>query len=365
MTMQRDPARRSRRRWLATLPVAALIAAACAGSTPASVPATDGAPATGSPGAGGEMVTLNIRLNPSNGAVAVAQEEGLFADLNLNVEYTLVGYGESAQLFLASDDPIGHESPWEVARFNSEGEDIVFFSTSAALNFWNGVIIRDEDTGTYAEIDDLFGKKLGHPGFGTGTWQAFEILMKTLYDVDATTEFELVQADPGALLGLLETGEIDAALNFAGQAATAMASDEFELLFSFTEAWQEAEGQPLTINGLIARREWIESNVDVARRFVEGSEAGLQWIKDNPDEFRPDGKYAEWAAGEGWHRDEETTNLIIDLLQDGEWYLSHEQYTQEWVDSTYEFVQQGEGVFADEVPPKEEVYFDPARLQGG
>lgn len=347
---------------LASIAVAAMLVIACGAPAGTAAPSQPNGSAPASAGSGGEAVTLNIRLNPSNVAVAVAQEEGLFE--NLNVDYTLVGYGESAQLFLASDDPIGHESPWEVARFISEGEDIVFFSTSAALNFWNGVIIRDADSGEYADIEDLFGKKLGHPGFGTGTWQAFDILMQTLYGVDAETQFELVQADPGALLGLLETGEIDGALNFAGQSATAMASDTFDLLFSFTEAWQEAEGQPLTINGLIARRDWLEDNVDVAKRFIAGSEAGLQWMKDNPDEFRPDGKYAEWTAGEGWHRDEATTDLIIDRLQAGEWYLSHDQYTQEWIDSTYEFVEQGEGVFAETVPPKDEVYFDPALLEG-
>lgn len=338
----------------------ALVACGAPAASPAAPPA-GATPGDESPAeTAGEVPTVTVRLNPSQVATAVAQEEGLFE--NLNVDYTRVGYGESAPLFLANDDPIGFESPWEVARFRSEGENISYFGTAAALNFWNGVIIRAEDADTYQSIEDLVGKKLGHPGFGTGTWQAFEIIAQAVNGIDAQSEFELVQADPGALLGLLETGEIDAALNFAGQAATAMASDDFELLYSFTTAWQEAEGQPLIINGIIGRRDWLEENTDAACRFLEGTDRGVQWMKDNPEEFMPGGKYADWVEGEGWFSSEETNEFIVDLLEDGEWYFTQDLYTDEWVNSVYEFVQQGEGVFAEEVPPMEEVFFMPDEL---
>jgi hypothetical protein len=53
-----------------------------------------------------EVDTVVMRLNPSQVAVAVAQDQGCYEDLNLNVDYTQVGYGESAALFLAGDDPV-------------------------------------------------------------------------------------------------------------------------------------------------------------------------------------------------------------------------------------------------------------------
>lgn len=333
---------------LSLLAISAVLVAGCVGPL---APATSG---TGTP-------TVEVRLNPSQVATAVAQEEGLFE--NLNVKYTKVGYGESAALFLANRDAIGFESPWEVARFRAEGEDISFFGTAGALNFWNGVIIRKADADKYKSIKDLVGKKLGQPGFGSGTWQAFEIIAKSVDGIDAKTQFQLVEADPGALLGLLQKGEIDAALNFAGQAATAMASDEFELLYSFTRTWEKATGQPLIINGVIGRRDFLEKNPDVARRFIEGTNRGVQWMKEHPEALRPGGKYADWTRGEGWHRDAATTDLIVKLLQDGKWYFTQDLYTNAWVDSTYQFIQQGKGVLAPEVPPKDEVFFLPERLQ--
>lgn len=308
-----------------------------------------------------EVYDLEMRLSPSNVAFAIAQDKGLFDGINL--EYSPVGYDESISLFVAGDSPVGQESAWEAARLRSEGEDIVFFGLPSALSFYSGLIVRAEDADTYQSLSDLEGKKVGHPGFGTGTWAAFEIIAKSLYGMDARTDFEPVEGGPGALLGLLETGEIDATINFTGQTATALTRpDDFKILLNFTEEWERDHGQPLTITGLMARGPWLEENTDVARRLVEGADRGLQWMKDNTDAFRPGGEYADFVAGEGWLADDETNEKIIELLLAGEYYLSADTYSQEWIDSMYEFIQQGEGVLADEIPPKEEIFFPPERL---
>ena len=343
---------------VSVLTAGALAVTACNPAGVATSPSPSGASSGTAAGSGsGEVYNLRMRLTPSGAPWVVAQEEGLFDRINL--EYELVGYGESAQLFLAGQDPVGQESPWEAARFQAEGEDILYFGTPGALNFYSGLIIRSEDATEYETLTDLKGKKLGHPGFGTGTWQAFEIIAKANYGLDARTDFQPVEADPGALLGLLQTGEIDGTINFTGQTATSLTRPDFEVILNFSEEWVDSNGQPLVINGPMARREWLDENTDVARRLVEGVDRGLQWMKDNPEEFLEDGKYAHIVEGEGWFADEATTEKIHELLLEGKWYLSADQYTQEWVESVYEFIQQGEGVFADEIPPMEDVFYLP------
>ena len=343
---------------MAPLAISAIfIAGACSGGGGGSAAPSGAASPDASAGSGGDVYQLHMRMTPSNAAWVVAQEEGLFDRIDL--DYELVGYGESAQLFLAGEDPVGQESPWEAARFQSEGEDISYFGTPSALNFYSGLIIQSANADTYKTLTDLRGKKLGHPGFGTGTWQAFEIIAKANYGMDARTDFVPVEADPGALLGLLQTGEIDATINFTGQTATSLTRPEFAVILNFSEEWQTSHGQPLVINGPMARRSWLDENTDVARRLVAGVDAGLQWMKDNPDAFREGGKYAHIVEGEGWFTDEATTDKVHELLQAGTWYLKADQYTQEWVDSVYEFISQGKGVFADEIPPKDKVFYLP------
>jgi ABC-type nitrate/sulfonate/bicarbonate transport system substrate-binding protein len=292
-------------------------------------------------------------------AWVVAQEEGLFE--NIDLDWELVGYGESAQLFVAGTDPVGQESPWEAARFQSEGDDISYFGTAGALNFFNGIVIRTEDADKYKELPDLKGQKFGIPGFGTGSYQAFEIIAASIYNMNAREDLELIEADPGALVGLLETGEIDAMINFTGQTALAVTQpDVYTMIVNFSDLWKETHGANLVINGPMARREWLDANTDVARRLVEGVDKGVQWLKDHPETIdNPDGKYAYITEGEGWYQTPETTELIMGMFLDGTYYYTSDLYTQEWVDGVQEFIDLGKGVFADEIPPKDKTFYLP------
>jgi ABC-type nitrate/sulfonate/bicarbonate transport system substrate-binding protein len=339
--------RRLPRLVLAITALSALIAAGCAG---ASSPSPD-------------VYSLHMRMTPSNVAWVVAQEEGLFEGIDLDWE--LVGYGESAQLFVAGTDPVGQESPWEAARFQAEGDIIAYFGTAGALNFFNGVIVRTEDAEKYKEVPDLVGQKFGIPGFGSGTYQAFEIIANSIWGINAREDFELIEADPGALVGLLETGEIDAMINFTGQTALALTQPEvYTSILNTSDLWKEEHGANLVINGPMARREWLDENQDVAKRLLEGVDAGVQWLKDNPETIdNPDGKYANITEGEGWYQTPETTELIMDLFQNGEYYFTNDLYTQEWIDGVYEFIELGKGVFADEIPAKDSVFYYPTKSE--
>lgn len=340
--MQRTRTTRWPRVVLGLTAIAALAVAACQGG------------ASPTP----EVYSLHMRMTPSNVAWVVAQEEGLFE--NIDLDWELVGYGESAQLFVAGTDPVGQESPWEAARFQAEGDDIVYFGTAGALNFFNGIVIRTEDKDKYKTLNDLEGQKFGIPGFGTGSYQAFEIIANSIYDMNAREDLDLIEADPGALVGLLETGEIEAMINFTGQTALAVTQpDVYTMIVNFSDLWKETHGANLVINGPMARREWLDANTDVARRLVEGVDKGVQWLKDNPTTLDKGGKYAYITEGEGWYQTEATTAFIKDMFLKGEYYYTADLYTQEWIDGVYEFIQLGKGVFADEIPTIDKVFYTP------
>ena len=302
---------------------------------------------------GDEVEVVEMLIDPSGTAIHVAHTEGLFD--GCDVDLTEVGYGEVGSLFVAGTSPLTLIAPHEVANEISLGEDMIFLSTAGALNFINGLAVRDEDAGTYQSIPDLQGETIGIPGFGSGTWAAFEGLVSSAYGLNAREDFNIVEASPGALLGLLEGGEIEAALLFSGGTAGAMASDDFVRLTSFSEAWQAETGQILTSTGIAARTDWFNDNQDLAACLIRGFDAGVQWMMDNPDEWAEDGKYADRADGEGWLSSPEVNELIRGELAAGNWYQSHDLYTQEWIDSTYRF---GESTFTGEgdMPAIDEVF---------
>jgi ABC-type taurine transport system substrate-binding protein len=344
---------------VAVLPLA-LGVAACGSSD-------DGAGASDGGGGGGGTAkagvpTVNIAITASEMPVAVAADQGLFK--GVNVKYQTVGFDAKTPIFLKdSSMPITELSPVEVAQEIAKGEDIQYFSTTTGLYFWNGIVVRAQDAGKYKTIADLKGKKIGQPGFATGTWGAFAGLSKSLYGLNAKTDFNLVTADPGALLGLLQAGKIDAALTFAGQAATGLASPKFHLMAGLGPLWQQKTGQAPMVDGLVARTSWLKQNPEIAKNIVAGVDAGVDWMKAHPEEFAKGGKYEKLAEDDGWLTDAPTTAEIVKLLKAGQWYAKSDLYTPAWIDSNYKFAALALEATGDKVPTKAQLFAAPGAAQ--
>ena len=321
-------------------------------------------PSGGPTGSGGVPV-IQILGSPDAVALQVAHDMHFFS--GVDVQVTRVGYGDQNNLFLAGDLPVDQGmAPWEVAQFVGQGEHFKFFNTVGGLNMWNGVIVRAADASKYQTIKDLEGKKLGIPGFGTGTWAAFTVLAKSQYGIDdAKTAFQVVTADPGALLGLLEKGEIDGALEFASQTLTGFAqADKFKTIFSFTQEWQQAHNQPMLISGLAARTDWLDAHPDLAKAIVQGTQKALDWMKQHPDQLAKEGSpYADWFNSQGVLTNPQTAQKVDDLISSGTYYMGSDVYTQAWIDSMYDFIKAGVGPLVDKLPAKEDIFYSPDKLK--
>lgn len=351
-------------RRLTVLTVIALALSACAasedspGTSPATTdPATTDRATTGptatdtAPGTPAETVSLPLLLAPTQALPAqVAEGEGFFAEVGIDAEVSVVE--EDVPSFIAGQTDVTTIAAWEVAEFINEGEEMVIFGTAGQPAYFNGVAVL-ADSG-YSEITDLVGTKLGIPGYGTGTWAAFEGFMASQFDIDAREDFEVVEASPGVLLGLLETGEIEGALLFSGQTLAAAGSGTFELIFRFDEEWEEITDQPLSVATLVARPEWLEQNSGVAAGLVDALSRAVQWMQENPQEFDVGGKYENAAADLGWHRDEATTRAVLDFLASGSYFQTQETYTSEYIESTYEFVE----IVVEDPPARDAMFSD-------
>ncbi|MFQ5872474.1 MAG: ABC transporter substrate-binding protein [Dehalococcoidia bacterium] len=280
----------------------------------------------------------------------VAQGEGFFEEQGLEIDVRVTEEDEPP--FLAGQTPVTKVSSWEAAELVAEGEDLKYWSTAGGVLFFNGVFTQPD--APYASLEDLQGARLGIPGFGTGTWAALKGYSQGVLGIDAETAFDVVEASPGALLGLLETGEIDGALLFSGQTLAATATG-FKKLFRFDEAWEAVTGQPLLITGWVGRSDWVAENADAFPRFNAAMDAAVQWMTDNAQEFAPGGKYESAAEDAGWLRDEETTQVVQQWLRDGIYYATSDIYAQPFIDSSQQF---HEAILA-EAPAPEEVFFLP------
>jgi ABC-type nitrate/sulfonate/bicarbonate transport system substrate-binding protein len=289
--------------------------------------------------------------------LVVADEEGYFEAQGLNIDLRITQEDEAP--FLAGQTPISHVSSWEIAEYRVEGEDVMLAGTGGCTRFFNGIAIRAEDAGKYQNAQDLVGHKLGNPGFGTGTWSAFTGLAKKAWGIDTETAYENVTASPGALLGLLDTGEIDGALLFSSQTLAAAASG-FPLVFRFDQAWEEVTGQPLLIVSFVARTPWLKDNVDTMRKINAAADMAVDYMAQNSHEFAMGGKYEVYSSAAGYLGNEETNQLIQQWLVEGLYYVKNEIYTQAWIDSADQF---NTVVLGDKSPPKAELFWPPEDLK--
>jgi ABC-type nitrate/sulfonate/bicarbonate transport system substrate-binding protein len=329
------------RRFLIGAALASLVATACtAGATPTPTGA----------------FKLHLQLTPSHVSVEIGKDKGYFKGIDLETQ--LVGYGESSQLFHAGTDPIGNESAWEASVYQEQGKDIRFFSTAEASNFISGIIIRSEDKGKYPDLKALKGQKIGMPGFGTGTWAAFQVISKAQYGLDALKDFQPVEGNPGDLEGLLQTKSIEAFITFYAPTAHAVANSAYTMLYNVTDEWKKATGAYLTINGWIADAKWLDDHLEIVKSFIAGSQKGLEDLKKDPSIVHKGTKYEQWTQNEGRLIDAETLAVTDKWIKDGYLYLDAGVYNKAWADAVYKFIQQGAGVLVKTVPPIEKVFYD-------
>ena len=321
--------------------VASLVAAGCAaGATPAPTGA----------------FVIPIQLTPSHVSVAIAADQGFLEGIDL--QWTMVGYGESSQLFHAGTNPIGNESAWEAAVYQEQGKDIRFFSTVEANDMGSGVIIRTEDKGKYPDLKSLKGQKFGMPGFGTGTWAAFQVISKGLAGLEATKDLQVVEGNPGDLEGLLQTKAIEAMITFSAPTAHALANPAYTMLYEVSGEWKKAHGSPLTINGWIADAKWLDDHLEITKNFIAGIQKGLDHYKQNLQLDDKGGKYEQFAQNEGRLVDAGTAAFTDNLIKAGTFYYPASLYTKSWAEGVYKFVQLGEGVLVKTVPPFEKVFYE-------
>ena len=305
----------------------------------------------------GEAEQITIWASPAAGTpMSVAVGEGFFEAQGLNIDIRVTQEDEPP--FLAGQTPISSVSAWDAAEYILEGEDVMVCGTGGGTRFFNGIAILPENAGKYTKVQDLVGQKLGNPGFGTGTWAAFTGLANRAWGINTETDFDNVTASPGALLGLLEKGEIEGALLFSGQTVAAQASG-FPLVFRFDKAWEETTGQPLLITAWIARKAWLSENVEVMKKINAAMDEAVDWMAQYPDQFSTGGRYEINASQAGWLKSNEANQLIQKWLREGLYFTKNDIYTQAWVDSSQEF---NEIVFGDKAPSKAATFWPPKDL---
>jgi ABC-type nitrate/sulfonate/bicarbonate transport system substrate-binding protein len=200
-------------------------------------------------------------------------------------------------------------------------------------------------------IEDLRGKKLGVFSRNGGAEEALRVILleETGLDIFDPDQVELVVADSPVLYALAEKGEVDAQFQISSLTIRAASRpDQWRELFSPNDWWRERTGQPLAWTApVVAWRDWVEEDIDRARRLVNAYHESYEWLRD-PDNLQTTvDKYGELAGV----TDQAQAGVYKQWLQEGRVFLT--KWDQATIDSQWEFLELAlKHGSIDNIPPK-------------
>lgn len=257
-----------RRLW-ALLAVLALVAAACGSDDDAG--SADGA-GDDAPEASGDVLRIGYSAWPGWFPLAVAEEQGFFDEVGLNVELTFFAdYTASLDALIAEQLDVNAQTLSDTIFALSAGaeQQIVVVGDNST---GNDAIICDEEV---ADIEDLAGRSIAAEA---GVVDHF-LLLQGLATVGLTEddiEFSGLATDAAA--AAFANGEFDCVGVFAPFTVQALERPGSKVLFS------SAEFPGVIPDHLVALTSVVEERPDDMAKLVEAWYLTIDFIESNPDE---------------------------------------------------------------------------------
>lgn len=241
--------------------------------------------ATGeSGGPEGENV-LKVAINPSltNLPLYVADEEGFWADHDLQPSYVNIGSApEAAAAFTSGDLHVANLLSNAIVPLIDRGAELTVMGKNPHNSILDILVRTGYDLPADGDWTDVMkaleGSRVGVVAKGSGV----EAYARTLFEeagVDPDEQTYIATGLPSTTLAALSNGKIDMTVTFEPGLTTAVEEDIATRPFSLM-----AEEGPdvLSASGglMVAPTAFVEDNEDLLSRYLDVYNEGLAWIKD-------------------------------------------------------------------------------------
>jgi NitT/TauT family transport system substrate-binding protein len=266
------------------------MAAACAGGG-----SEEAATVTGEEGQEVVPVKLGIQEGAgSNLPAVVAQEQGLFAEHGLEVEFVPI-QGGGQLLSAVSSDSIDFfsQAPQTVAAAIQQGVPLQFFCGAVQRNWTSIVASADAGFPSVADGDEwqdvaaaLEGKRLGVAALGAAQERWARALLEGA-GVDPATVTLVPVGVTGSAIAAFDGGQVDAMFLSPFGTEQFVTRPDAAVLMTFGEDGpEELRNEMLT--GYIAEQSWLEANPDVAQSVCDALSDAIGWFQspENEEDLR-------------------------------------------------------------------------------
>jgi ABC-type nitrate/sulfonate/bicarbonate transport system substrate-binding protein len=228
-------------------------------------------------------------LQPVNIATSAAGQSGYLAALienrGLDVKYgikitnMMMDFTEAANAVKLGRTVASSMQPSTAVNLLKSGTDIRLI----APQIWSGNSWLVKKDALYKSFTDLKGKKIGNFARVTGAYFFSAVIAKE-HKLDLEKDFQMIPADTGALIALLERGDVEAINMFEPHVTRLVMSGRYRVLVDFDIALEEIFGAPPLKSTVGMLKETVEKQPQLVKALRGAYIDAVKLIKSGQDE---------------------------------------------------------------------------------
>jgi NitT/TauT family transport system substrate-binding protein len=210
---------------------------------------------------------------------ALIEAKGLDVKYGIKINNMMMDFTEAANAMKLGRAAASAMQPSTAINLIKGGTDIRLVTPQ----LWSGnswVVKKDSP---YKSFGDLKGKKIGNFARVTGAYFFSAIIAKEA-KLDLEKDFQSIPAETGALIALLERGDVEAINMFEPHVTRMIMSGRYRVLIDFDIALEEIFGAPPLKSSVGMLKETVEKQPQLVKAIRSSYVEAIQMIKKGQDE---------------------------------------------------------------------------------
>jgi NitT/TauT family transport system substrate-binding protein len=238
------------------------------------------------------LQTVNIATaaaGQSGYIAALIDAKGIGAKHGLKINNLMMDFTEAANAVKLGRAIASAMQPSTAVNLLKSGTDIRLITPQ----IWSGNSWLVRKDSPYKSLADLKGKKIGNFARVTGAYFFSAVIAKER-KLDVEKDFQTIPAETGALIALLERGEVEAINMFEPHTTRLVLSDKYRVLLDFDVELEKLFGAPPLKSSVGMLRETVEKQPALVKAIRGAYVEAVKMIKAGEDKDFFDAKAKEF-----------------------------------------------------------------------
>src|SRR3990167_7886705 len=205
--------------------------------------------------------------------------KGIAREHGLKINNMMMDFTEAGNALRLGRAVAGMMQPSTALNLRKAGTDLRLF----VAQIWSGNAFVVRKDAPYKSFTDLKGKKIGNFSRVTGAYFFSAVIAKER-KLDIEKDFQNVPAETGALIALLERGEVEAINMFEPHTTRLVLSGRYRVLLDFDIELEQIFGAPPLKSTIGMLKETVEKQPALVKALRSAYVDAVKMIKAGQDE---------------------------------------------------------------------------------